>query len=164
MSQKPRILMVDTNVWVDLYVPGRPHRDTSLAFFEATLRNDVELVYTLEIARAVFRIVSYEAKRWVKEGTGTLSEPHARAIAAHAWDFIEDMQRYGTPVGSATQDLWMATKLRDDHAEIEDDLIVAACMRIHTDYLVTNDAKLIRHAPVATVTPETMTKLLAISV
>lgn len=154
------LIMVDTNVWVDLYVPGRPNRETALAFFEQARRCQAELVFTLEIARAVFRIVSHEAKRWVRQGTGELSEEYAHAIANHAWDFVRDMQEYGTPVGSSTPDLWMATKLRDQHPKIEDNLIVAACMRIGTDYLVTNDAKLIRHSPVATVDPAMMTRLL----
>ena len=70
------------------------------------------------------------------------------------------MQEHGTPAGSSTPDLWMATKLRDEHPEIEDNLIVAACMRVEADYLVTNDAKLIRHSPVATVDPSMMARLL----
>ena len=152
--------MVDTNVWVDLYVPGRPNRESSIAFFEEAKRFRAELSFTLEIARAVFRIVSYEAKRWVRQGKGELSETYARAIADHAWDFVQDMQEYGTPVGSSTPDLWMASKLRDEHPEIEDNLIIAACMRLGIDYLVTNDAKLLRHSPVATVDPAMMTRLL----
>ncbi len=76
MSEHTKTIMVDTNVWVDLYVPGRP--------------------------------------------------------------------------------------LRDQHAEIEDNLIVAACMRIKADYLVTNDEKLLRHAPVAAVTPRQMVRLLEV--
>lgn len=154
------LIMVDTNVWVDLYVPGRPNREDSLAFLEEAVRSQVELVFTVEIARAVFRIVMYEARRWVRQGKGHLSETYARAITSHAWDFVQDMQEYGTPVGSSTPDLWMASKLRDVHPEIEDNLIVAACMRIGTDYLVTNDAKLLRHAPVAAVDPKMMTRLL----
>ncbi len=39
-------------------------------------------------------------------------------------------------------------------------LIVAACMRMKADYLVTNDEKLLRHAPVAAVTPAKMVQLL----
>ncbi len=155
------LIMVDTNVWVDLYVPGRPNREASIAFFKAAKQAGAELVFTLEIARAVFRIVAYEAKRWVRSEKGSLGEEHAHAIANHAWDFVQDMQEHGTPVGSSTPDLWMAAKLRDEHAEIEDNLIVAACMRIGTDYLVTNDAQLMRHSPVATVDPSMMVRLLA---
>lgn len=159
MRDRP-LVMVDTNVWVDLYVPGRPHRESSLAFFEEARRSGAELVFTLEIARAVFRIVSHEAKRWVRQGKGELDEAYALAIANHAWDFVRDMQEYGTPIGSSTPDLWMASKLRDEHPEIEDNLIVAACMRIDADYLVTNDVKLLRHSPVATVEPAMMARLL----
>ncbi len=155
--------MVDTNVWVDLYIPARPNREDSFAFFEEAKRSQAELVFTMEVARAVFRVVTYEAKRWVRQGKDELSEAYARAIANHAWDFVQDMQEYGTPVGSSTPDLWMASKLRDGHPEIEDNLIVAACMRLDTDYLVTNDAKLLRHAPVAAVNPQMMTRLLQLS-
>ena len=78
----------------------------------------------------------------------------------HSWDFIDDMQRWATPVGGSPVDLWFASKLRDEHAGIEDDLIIAACMRIDADYLVTNDEKLIKHSPVATITPAMAAKLL----
>lgn len=160
MTKRPCTLMVDTNVWLDIYLPARPNREDSLRFFEAASGDDVNLVFTLEIARSVFRVVSHEAKRWVRQGKGALSENFARAIAAHSWDFIQDMQEYATAIGSATADLWLASKLRDEHTELEDNLIVGACMRIDADYLVTNDAKLMRHAPVACVTPAMMCKLL----
>lgn len=162
MNEHTKSIMVDTNVWVDLYVPGRPLRDASLAFFKAAQQDGVELVFTLDIARAVYRIVSYEAKRWVRQDKGSLSDVYAKAIASHAWDFIESMQEQATAIGSATADLWLASKLRDEHAEIEDNLIVAACMRIEADYLVTNDEKLLRHAPVAAVTPQQMVRLLEV--
>lgn len=162
MTDAPKLIMVDTNVWVDLYVPGRPLREASLAFFEAAQRSDVELLFTLEIARAVFRLVAYEAKAWVRQDKGELSEAYAHAIAAHSWDFVRDMQEHGTAVGSATADLWLAEKLRDEHAEIEDNLIVAACMRTGASYLVTNDRALLHHAPVAAVTPSQMVTLLEV--
>ena len=162
MSEHAKTIMVDANVWVDLYVPGRPLRDASLAFFKAAQQDGVELVFTLDIARAVYRIVSHEAKRWVRQDKGSLSDAYAKVIASHAWDFIESMQERATAVGSATADLWLAGKLRDQHAEIEDNLIVAACMRIKADYLVTNDEKLLRHAPVAAVTPRQMVRLLEV--
>ena len=162
MTERVKIIMVDTNVWVDLYVPGRPLREASLSFFEVAQRDDVELTFTVDIARAVYRIVSHEAKRWVRQDKGSLPDAYAKAIASHAWDFMESMQEQATAVGSATADLWLASKLRDQHAEIEDNLIVAACMRIKADYLVTNDESLLRHAPVAAVTPAKMVQLLDI--
>ena len=159
MSDNP-IIMVDTCVWLDIFIPGRPLREESLSFFEAARAHDAELLFTMEIARAVFRNVGVEAKRWVRSGGDGLTESSARAIAQHSWDFIEDMREWGTPIGSSPADLWIASKLRDDHAGFEDGLIIGACMRLGVDYLVTNDEALIRHAPVATVTPHMMVKLL----
>ncbi len=162
MSDRPLLVMVDTNVWVDLFVPGRPNREESIAFLAAARDAGVELAFTLDIARAVFRIVSYEAKAWVRQGKGALPEDYARAIASQSWDFVESMQELGTAVGSSTSDLWFASRMRDEHADIEDDLIVAACRRIGADYLVTNDRALMSHASVATVTPAMMTRLLEV--
>ena len=31
MIERTKIIMVDTNVWVDLYVPGRPLREASIS-------------------------------------------------------------------------------------------------------------------------------------
>ena len=70
------------------------------------------------------------------------------------------MQQWATPIGSSTAELWLASKLRDEHSGFEDNLIVAACRRIDADYLVTHDERLMRHAPVATATPGCLAKLL----
>ena len=160
MNESPLILMVDTNVWLDLFVPKRPKAEESLAFFQASHRHGAELLFTLEIVRAVFRNIIFEAKSWVRRQNGALSDAYARSIAQDAWDAVHEMQEIGTAASSSMADLWLAEKLRDEHAEIEDNLIVAACMRCKTDYLVTNDEKLRKHAPVAMATPETMLKLL----
>lgn len=160
MNEKPLIIMVDTNVWLDLFVPNRPKVEESIAFFKEARRHGVEIAFTPEIARAVFRIVSCEAKSYFRQSMGSLGETYARATASNAWDAVASMQEIGTAIGSSMGDLWMAEKLRDEHAEIEDNLIVAACMRCNIDYLVTNDEKLRKHAPVATATPEMMLKLL----
>ena len=101
MTERVKIIMVDTNVWADLYVPGRPLREASLSFFEVAQRDDVELTFTVDIARAVYRIVSHEAKRWVRQDKGSLPDAYAKAIASHAWDFMESMQEQATAVGSA---------------------------------------------------------------
>ena len=158
--------MVDANVWLDLFIPRRPNAEKALAFFKEARKQGAELAFTLEIARAVFRVVSYEAKCWMREtgyGIGPqngFSETCAGAIAQTAWDAVKSMQEIGTAVGSAMGDLWLAENLRDEHAELEDNLTVAACMRCKANYLVTGDKTLRKHAPVATASPEVMTKLL----
>ena len=55
----------------------------------------------------------------------------------------------------------MASKQRNLHSDYEDDLIIAAAMRIKTDLLVTNDAKLCSHAPVAAMSVEDAKNYLA---
>ena len=46
------------------------------------------------------------------------------------------------------------------HPDLEDDFILAATSRAEADYLVTNDKRLLSHAPVAALTPTDMLTLL----
>ena len=48
-------------------------------------------------------------------------------------------------------DVWMAQKQRRLHGDFEDDLVIAAAMRVKADLLVTADKALLLHAPVAAV-------------
>ena len=45
--------------------------------------------------------------------------------------------------------VWLACKYRQVHDDFEDDLLIAAAQRAQADYLVTNDERLLKHAPVA---------------
>ena len=57
----------------------------------------------------------------------------------------------------------MASRQRNLHSDYEDDLIIAAAMRAKADLLVTNDAKLCSHAPVAAMSVEDAKNYLATS-
>ena len=64
------------------------------------------------------------------------------------------LSQLATPVPCDLSDIWMASKQRKLHSDYEDDLIIAAAMRAKADLLVTNDAKLCSHAPVAAMSAE----------
>ena len=71
------------------------------------------------------------------------------------------LSQIATPVPCDLSDIWMASKQRELHNDYEDDLIIAAAMRVKTDLLVTNDTKLCSHAPVAAMSVENARKYLA---
>ena len=157
----PLLIVVDTNVWLDLYLPHRAGREDARHFVERAIACGASLLFTIQTANDVFARVSINAKRWVREGKGEIDENYARAIKGLAWDCVASMRELGTAVGADDSDLWLAQKYRKLHDDFEDDLILAACTRVSADYLVTNDAKLLRHAPVAALTPSDVCVLLA---
>lgn len=71
------------------------------------------------------------------------------------------LSQLATPVPCDLSDIWMASRQRELHSDYEDDLIIAAAMRAQADLLVTNDAKLCSHAPVAAMNVENARKYLA---
>lgn len=160
-SDASPLIVVDTDVWLDLYLPNRAGRDDARRFVERAIACGASLLYTVQTANDVFARVSINAKRWVREGKGEIDENYARAIKGLAWDCVASMRELGTAVGADDSDLWLAQKYRELHDDFEDDLILAACTRVSADYLVTNDAKLLRHAPVAALTPADVCVLLA---
>lgn len=152
-------ILVDTNVWLDVYIPGRPGAQAANELIEEASRQGAHLVFPSHACLDVFCRVSFEHKRWVRESS-ELTEAWAVAIKRYAWDCVNDLRKIATAVPVDSSDLYLACKHRDAHDDLEDDLVLAACQRAHANYLVTNDRKLLRHSPVETKTPSAMVGLL----
>lgn len=45
MSDALQSAIVDTNVWLDIFLPNRPGRPGSMAFFKVAIRKDVNLLF-----------------------------------------------------------------------------------------------------------------------
>lgn len=149
----PRIILVDTNVWLDQYLPARPRRRDSQAFVDAALERGVELAYPATIVKDVFYLVASEFKRAVRSETGRLTEADALAIQRLAWGVIDNMQEVGTAVGIDLSDIWLASKWRRVDSDLEDNLVRAAARRAKVDLLVTWDKGVLSKALVPTLTP-----------
>lgn len=159
MTSNPLRILVDTNIWLDIFLPQRPQVDEAKTFFRTAEGPDCELMFTLQTACDVYAKTGIDHKKWVRQ-SHELTQSWALAVKQFAWDNVEAMQRIATVVGADGSDLWLACKLREIHDDLEDDLILAACERAKVDYLVTRDKKLITDAPVAALTPQKMTLLL----
>ena len=147
------VIVVDTNVWLDQYLPARPHRAESHAFMDAALAQGVELAYPASIIKDVFYLVANEYKRIVRTETGTLSESDAQSIQRLTWGVVDNMQEIATPVGMDLADVWLASKWRRIDADLEDNLVRAAAKRANADLLVTWDKVMLSKAVVPTLTP-----------
>lgn len=159
MAINPPILLLDTNVWLDLFLPGRPGREMALALLEEAEARSVSLAYPSHALLDVYQKVRADNKRWIR-ATRTLTETDALAIKRMAWDYADMMRRTATAIPVDANDVALACSFRDSHDDLEDDLVLAACQRAHANYLVTNDLALSSHAPIESKTPEEMLELL----
>lgn len=146
-------LLVDTNVWLDYFLPNRLNHEVAVSFIQECSGDDVLLVCPPHALQDVYYQVSKEAKRWVRTQEGKLTETWAHVINAHAWDCVHRIQELGTVAGMGPGDVWLAEKYQDLHPDFEDDLVIAVAQRIKADYLVTNDHTLIAKSPVPTLAP-----------
>ena len=159
MANSSLCLMLDTNVWLEKYLPWRAgHREVLALLHEARFQ-EIALAFPSQSALDVYQRVLIENKRWARDND-RLDENMARAIKRLAWDCVNDMRELATPVPVDGSDLYLACKFRDSHDDLEDDLVLAACQRARASHLVTYDRKLLAHAPLEAVTPQHMTQLL----
>lgn len=156
----PISILVDTNVWLDRYLPGRPGFEVAERILDYGIRHEVELLYPLQAIRDVFFQVAAESKAWLRRSGYDVSEAWAHAINGRAWDCVDNMCEIATAVGADGSDVWYARHLREVHPDFEDDLVLAAARRAKASYLVTSDRQLIQKATVAALTPEDLIKVL----
>ena len=161
MLTNPPILLLDTNVWFDIYLPHRTGREVALDLLHEAEHQEVSLAFPSQSALDVYQRVRSDNKRWARE-EGLFCEKMAVAIKRLAWDDVNEMREIATAVPFDCADLYLACKFRDTHDDLEDDLVLAACQRVHANYLVTNDRDLLAHAPagVTALTPAGMLDLL----
>ena len=150
------VILIDTNVWLDMYIPQRQGAQVAARLVEVAQEQGASLLFASHACLDVFQRVSFEQKSWVRRSHGELTEAWARTIKGYAWDCVNDMQEIAAGVPTDSSDLYLACRQRDRH----DDLVIAACRRAGANYLVTNDRKLLRHAPLEAKTAAEMLQLL----
>lgn len=146
-------LLLDTNVWLDFFDVTRPGNAVATAFIERMLERGHMLLYALGSAKDTYYVLEGAAKRTLRAMYGGLSPEGSRAAEGFAWDCICTLRSFATCVGADESDLWLAEKSHIVHRDFEDDLVIAAAQRSGADVLVTSDAALLAHAPVAAMTP-----------
>ena len=158
--QQLRIL-VDTNVWLDRFVPQRPGAAHARRLFARCSRDDILLMYPPHTMQDVFYLVARDAEAWIRSQKGLLSDEAAAAANSQAWECACSMSEMATMVSMGQGDLWVALKYRELHNDLEDDLVIAVAQRVGADYLVTSDKQLIAKSLVPALTPEDMLVVLA---
>lgn len=154
MMRSPSTLLIDTNVWLDYFDPDRSGHNAAILLLDKACRRGVPIMYAVTSIKDVFYIMGASLKKEVRQKGEVILEGQARAITATCWGIVETMGELGTPVGADVSDFWLARKYRSLHSDLEDNFVLAAAQRVNVDVLVTNDAKLIQHAPICAMTAQ----------
>lgn len=162
MNSKKPVFLVDTNVWIDYELGCSSSFAQAREFFRAARLADVRIGIASHSLKDVFYIARNRAKAANQQG-GMASESSAASASSVAWALVEHILEVAEVVGSDFADAHIAQKQRLLHDDYEDNLVVAAAMRMDADFLVTSDATLLKHAPVAALAPADATKWLQLS-
>lgn len=154
MTDHQTRLLVDTNVWLDNYVPERSGHAESCRFISYCKEHAVQLLYPVETIKDVFYLIASSFKATVRASGVAVGEAESLVARQLAWSCIDNMRAIACAVGADEADVWLAAKYRSLHGDFEDNLVLAAAQRANVDYLITRDATLIAKATVAALRPD----------
>ena len=135
MLTNPPLLLLDTNVWLDYFLPSRDGEGIAARLLNAAQTHNASLAFASHTALDVYQRFSADSKRWLRAG-GRLTEEWAIAIKRLAWDCVNEMREIASAVPVDSSDLYLSCKFRDRLDDFEDDLVMAACERSGANYLV----------------------------
>ena len=153
MSEQQRKILIDTNVWVDYFLPWRTHSQEAFDLISYALAHDCVLLYAVHSLKDVFYLAESAFKRKTREQTGGITESQALAATETAWGCIASIRENATAIGADESDAWLACKYRSINNDLEDNFIMAAARRAQVDYLATSDTSLLHKATVEAHTP-----------
>lgn len=159
-AARPLKLLIDTNVWLDNYLPGRPNGRDSRALLDIAWQRDDCLIYPASVLVDVMYAIRAELKRRARAAGMPVDESAGAAIGEVAWGCVENMRELGTAASVDEADLWLASKFHRFHPDFEDDVVLAVAQRVGADFLVTGDEGLLRRANVAALPPAEMRRYL----
>lgn len=162
MMRDHPIALLDTNIWLDNYLPGRPRSLVSRSFISRARERGVQLAYAVHCLNDVFLIIQHQLKRDARERGETLSAGDSAAIREVAWACAENMRSFSTAIGADESDAWKACKYRSLTGDLEDNFVLAAAERVPVDFIVTNDKRLLQKATVNAYTSEDALKVITL--
>lgn len=150
-----RRIILDTNVLLDYFGVCCSDADHGIALeliAEIMRRSDGFLVTPTTLKDFEY-LLSAQLKREVRDQKGSVSAHDAAAIFAVSQSALETLADLSCVISLGEADCAMARVLCNTHADYEDNLIVAAALRLEDACIVTRDRKLLAHCPVACMNP-----------
>lgn len=143
---EPLKLLLDANIWLDIYLPDRRHHACCNELIDLALSRDADIYYAASTITDVFYLVSATQKESLRSDGFQLSEGLSTAANEVAWGCIRNMYDIAAPIPTSIPVLFLATKMKDVHRDFEDDVVLASGQTAEVDFLVTNDKVLLTKA------------------
>ena len=143
---EPLKLLFDSNIWLDLYFPDRPGHVSANKLIDEAFSVDADIYYAANTITDVFFLVKATQKRALRQDGVDLTEGLSSAANEVAWGCIRNIYDIASPIPTSLPVLFLATKMKDVHADFEDDVILASAQTADVDFLVTNDRGLLTKA------------------
>lgn len=153
-------IVLDTCILLDNYLGERNSASHSRELIDFCLDEGIALLYSASSVGNVAYVIEQTLKAQARKSEVLIDEDISAAVKCAAFACIDNLQQIATAVGVDDSDIWLARKYEKLHEDIEDNLVLAAVERAKADFLVTNDEKLIRHAPCAAFDPRSMLEYL----
>lgn len=147
-----RALMLDTNVWINNLIGANRGHEAAHALVDTALDQGIRLGIAPHSLASMFYIVHRYLKRCHVADGRTFDDAAAAAAKEAAWGAVDNIMEFAEVIGSDISDARIAAHHKRIHDDFEDDLVIAAAMRMGADLLVTDDLALVKHSPIPTMT------------
>ena len=78
MAGKQTQILLDANVWLDFFIPGRLGSGTVVRLVRTAVNANVQMLYPAHILEDLFFEIRRDAAEWVRAGAGEVSRAAAR--------------------------------------------------------------------------------------
>ena len=156
---RPKLLVIDTNVWVDYLLGIEPFCSDIVKLFQTANERDVSLLYTPTTLKDVFYIVPRQLRR-EEPSNDPDSSSEVGARTRIAWACVETITSISSAAPQSMAECNLAWMLRHKHSDFENNLVIAAAETCNADYVITYDRQLINRFAPACITPGQATDLL----
>lgn len=153
-------ILLDTNALVDFLLGREPGCSACKRIIALSDSSKQVLYVSSTSVKDAYYLVRSGLKRAERNVSGSVDERQARAISEVAWACVRQVLDTALVVPIGRGECFDAVTMKVLHDDFEDDLILAAAREVKADFLVTSDEKLMKHAPVACLTPMDMAALL----
>ena len=153
-----KTFLVDTNVWIYYFIASEPHYEAILSFFEAVDERGGTLLYAPTTLKDVFFLIP----RILRREALAADQLEETSFAPVAWACARTMTEIAVAAPLSLPECDLAWMLRTKHADLEDNLVIAAAETCNADYVVSYDHDMLEHFSPACITPEQANHLLSI--
>ncbi|MBR2835574.1 MAG: PIN domain-containing protein [Coriobacteriales bacterium] len=138
-------VLFDTNVWLDYFLNRNDMSQTIVELIAEIDASGCTVATTVSIKKDVFYLVPRELQRIASASNEPLSfnTTQTSAYTEIAWAVLEQMDNLSTIVPLNLREDFFARHLRAQHADYEDDALLATARSIGAQCVVTSDKKLL---------------------